>query len=212
MKMRMFLGGFALGCATMLIAATASFSASQDADPPGGGEMSPEMMEMMKQWEEAMAKYGTPSEEHAELAKRVGSWNVEGQMFQAPGAPAEPFNGTANCQMIMDGRYLFQEFESEFGGQPFHGGGLNGFDRMKNKHVSMWIDDMSTAIMHSEGEMKDGAIHFHGEMPDALAGKYVKSHTVERMIDDNTFEMEMYSPGPDGKMFKSMHLTYRRAE
>ncbi len=39
---------------------------------------------------------------------------------------------------------------------------------------------------------------------------YNPARTVERIVDDNTFVVEMYTPGPDGKDFMTMEITYNR--
>lgn len=201
MRIRSFIGGFALGCVTLLGAATAL-----QQDPPD-----PAAMEKM--WQEAMEKYCTPSDEHKQYAKREGSWTFTAEHWMAPGEAGPPFEGTADFTMLLDGRYLGVHYRGDTPFGPFEGLGLNGFDRMKKKHVSMWVDNMSTAIMTTEGTATDEkTLEFTGLMPDPMSGTYVKHRSVERMVDDDTFIMEMYGPGPDGKEFMMMKLTHKRVK
>ncbi len=198
MKMRLFLSSFAVMCAAAILAAMTV----SPQDPA----------EMEQMWADAMAKYGAPSAEHEMLAKREGSWRCTTKMWMAPGAPPEEHEGEATMQMIMGGRYLFQQFNMTFNGMDFEGAGLTAYDRMSGEYQSIWVDNMSTAILWSTGKEKNGQCVMKGKSPDMMTGKYVPMRTVERMVDDNTFVMEMYMPGEGNKDFKSMEITYTRGE
>jgi hypothetical protein len=209
MRIPQLICGFACGCAATVLTAAVLLPGQQDhpGQDPGA------MQEMEQKWAEAMAKYCTPAEEHELLAKREGQWDVVVRVWMLPDAPPEESKGFSTFRMIMDGRYLFQEFQGDFEGTPFEGGGLSGFDRMKNKYVAMWVDNMSTAIMTMEGKaVGENAIELVGEMPEPILGKYIKTRSVERMPDDDTIVMEMHQPGPDGKEFKSLEITYTRVK
>ncbi len=110
----------------------------------------------------------------------------------------------------MGGRYLFQEFVGDSPMGTFEGAGLLAFDNLKKKYHGIWIDSMSTGIMYTEGEMKDGTIVSSGDMSDPVSGDFISVQTTEHMPDDNTIIMEMHQRGPDGRMFKSMQMTYKR--
>jgi len=211
MRFRSMLIGFALGGATMLLAANAL--APQDTQPrqEPPGEMDPAMRQMMEQ----MEKYGAPAKEHALLATYQGTWNVDGAFWEMPDQPPMKMSGESTMTMIMDGRFLFQEYDSEFMGQPYKGSGVTGYDRIKNRYVSVWIDNMSTGLMISDGKAKNAdhsVIEYTGPVPDVMQGKYVPSRTVERRVSDDKLVIEMYMPGPDGKEMKTMELVYTRAE
>jgi hypothetical protein len=201
MKLRTFLCGFALGGASVMFLAMSG--AQQD---PAGQD--PAAMDQM--WQQAMEKYCTPSSEHELFKKYEGSWDCTGEFWMAPGT--EPMTSTmsSNYSTMYDGRYLFLEVSGNVMGEDFMGGGVSGFDRMKGKYVSCWIDNMSTAIMTSEGAKDGDKLVYKGMMPDVMSGKYVESKSVEYFKDDNTLIMEMYGPGPDGKMFMNMRLTCTR--
>lgn len=38
----------------------------------------------------------------------------------------------------------------------------------------------------------------------------MKSRTVEKMVDADHWTMQMYQPGPDGKEFMGMEISYTR--
>ena len=210
MKMTTFFGGFALGCATVFLAAT--MLTAQDGQPTTIEPPDIEGMEQMEQmFQEAMEKYGTPSEEHEMLAKRVGKWNCEVKMWWAPGMEPEISEGTATYEMMANGRFLKGEFHGDFNGQPFVGHSVTGYNRMKKMFENVWLDDWSTAVTMVRGEGDGNVIEYEGEMPDMMKGEYVESRQIERMIDEDTLVLEMYSPGMDGEMMKSMEITYTRA-
>lgn len=169
-------------------------------------QMSPEELKMMQ----AMEKYATPGKQHEQLARRVGNWTAEIKHWPAPGAPAETMTGTAKFMPIMDGRYILQEFEGVTPWGPFSGIGLSAYDNLKQKYQSMWIDNMSTGLMVAEGDMQGTDLVTMGDMPDPIQGKFVKTKSIERMVNDDTLIMEMHAPGPDGKHFKMMEITYTR--
>ena len=200
MKMRTFFAGFAAGSAAMVLVAM-NFNTSPQ-DPA----------EMEKMMMESMEKYGIPAAEHAELAKRAGTWDVDLKFWMAPDTDYQTMGGTAQFEMIMDGRYLMQHYQSEFMGETFEGAGLTGYDRIKGEYQNIWIDSMGTAISQSSGHEKDGAIVFTGEMGDPMMGKYVPVRSVEKMVDDDTLVYSMFRLGPDGKEFKSMEITYTRTD
>lgn len=201
MKIRQVLIGFVAGSVTTVLAAGALLS-PQD----------PTEAEMAKMWQEAMEKYGTPTAEHEALAKRQGAWECDMKYWETPGGDTKTMTGRANFEMLMDGRYLLQHFESEFDGMPFEGAGVTGFDRMKQKYDAMWIDNMGTSFFLQEGAVKGDLIEYHGKMPNPMAGEYVPARSTEEVIDDDTFIVKMYMPDPDGKMFKHMEITYNRVK
>lgn len=120
--------------------------------------------------------------------------------------------GTAEVKWIMGGRYIEDTFTGTFMGEPFQGRGITGFDNIKKKYVSTWIDSASTGVMHNEGAFDAGTktFTFMGECPDPMTWKFVKSRTTNKMVDADHWTMQMYSPGPDGKEFMSMEITYTR--
>ena len=196
MRLRTFIVGFACGSIAMGFAAMTLAPKQDPAD--------------MEKFMEAMVKYATPTKQHAELAKREGEWTADLKSWMEPGMPPEIMSGQASFKMIMGGRFLHQDYTSEFGGMPFEGAGLTAYDLIKKKYVNVWIDNMGTGIFFSEGKMKNGVVTYKGEMPDVMQGKYIPARTIERDVDENTFVVAMYIQGPDGKDFMTMEITYKR--
>ena len=196
-------------CRVILVAAgcvlvSGLFAADQPAAPP----MTPEEQAMMQKWQ----AFATPGDAHQRLATRAGTWDANIETWEKPGAPPQTSTGTSTMTMIMDGRYLFEEAKGSFMGQPFMGQGTIGYDNMKKKYVWTWVDTMGTGVMTSEGTYNPGTktTTYRGQGPDVMAGKYVPMRTIVKDTGPDTYTMEMYGPGPDGKEFKSMRIDYTR--
>jgi hypothetical protein len=160
---------------------------------------------------EAMMKAGTPGDPHKALAVMEGTWNTTVKAWMAPGAEPMTSEGVSEMKMVLGGRYLHQTFKGNFGGMPFEGLGYTGYDNVKKQYWGTWMDNMSTAMMSSKGEMSEGgAMTFSGTMTDPMTGEDQPVKEKIRMEGNDRIEMEMWGPGPDGKMFKTMEIVYTR--
>jgi hypothetical protein len=198
----MYVGGIAALCATILVSA-GLLAQDQSQEEPSAQEQA-----MMEAW----ATYMTPGEPHRKLAERAGLWTYSADFRAAPGAEPVPFEGTTEIEVILGGRYLLEKVNGQFMGQPFTAMGIFGFDNLTQTYVGAWVDNMGTGIMRSEGTASDdgSTIHWMGDAPDLLNGKYVKSRSVDKTIDADHAMMTFYSATPDGEEFKSMELRYTR--
>lgn len=179
-------------------------AAAQDATAPA---MTPEQQAEM----EAYMKAGTPGPAHAELARSVGSYDLEITSWHAPDGPPTVEKGTATRRMVLDNRVLIEEMQSSMMGQPFTGMGMQGYDNVTGKHWSTWNDSMSTGLMTSEGDCDAaGACTFTGSWNHPVSKEKVTARMTVRRTGDNTELFEMYGPGPDGKEMKMMQIVYTR--
>jgi hypothetical protein len=167
----------------------------------------PDSATMMKNWEMCM----TPGKEHAMLAKSNGTWTAEITSWE-PGKPPVVTKGTAVNKMILGGRYQESTNTSIMMGMPFEGKGTTGYDNAKKVFVSTWVDNMGTGIMSMEGPWDEAtkSITLKGKGMDPMTMTERDYKEIFQMVDDNTQQMEMYGPGPDGKEFKWMEIKYTR--
>jgi hypothetical protein len=105
--------------------------------------------------------------------------------------------------MILDGRFLQDEFSGEMMGSPFTGIGVIGYDNQSKKYVSIWMDSMSTGIYFFEGTAsQDGrTISLESRFNDPIKGPGTW-HLVTRIVDENTEVAEMrmtYESGGEEK-------------
>jgi hypothetical protein len=165
--------------------------------------------EMMARWME----YSTPSEAHKVLNSKVGRWNLNVTMYMAPGAPGEKSTGTSDVKWVMDGRYLQDDTNGSSMGQPFSGHGLTGYDNLTHTYTGVWIDNMGTGILKSEGtyDPKTRTFHWKGQHPDFVHGTYVESRAVETCVDNDHWNVQMYAPDASGEEYLMLNLEYTRA-
>ena len=156
-------------------------------------------------------KVGTPGGPHKVLASMAGSWTTKTRAWMEPDKP--PMEGTGTCEqkMLLDGRYLLQEYTGEMMGSPFTGINLIGYDNHTKKYVSIWVDSMSTGIYYFEGTASaDGKIITQeNSYDDPVRGPTVW-RSVTRIVNDNILEYEMYLSSKGGKEEKMMEMTVTR--
>ncbi len=204
MNRSMYLSGLVALSATILV------SAGLLAQENPYGDMSPEQQAMMKAWME----YGTPGEQHAQLANKVGEWELEGKMWQGPNTDPEPFTGTSTIKSIMGGRFFIEKIEGPgmMGMPPFEGRSVFGYDNLTKTYFTIWFDNMMTGVARYEGTASgDGkTIHYTVDVPDPMTGGYKKGRAVDKMIDNDNGVFTMYDTTADGDEYMSMQLTVTR--
>src|SRR5688572_6931581 len=204
MKVRFAAGAL---CAGLLCAGLLSAQ-----ETPKAGEKPKVATTDEKAMMEAWQKFANPGPGHKGLEGMVGTWNTEVTSWMKPGAPPMTSTGTSENRWVLGGRWIEQRFTGSFMGQPFEGLGYSGYDNYKKKYVNTWMDNMSTAVMTSEGtfDAAGKVMTSWGTMDDVMAGKTVKVKSVVTVTDADTHVMEMWGPGPDGKDFKNMEIRYTR--
>jgi hypothetical protein len=153
-----------------------------------------------------------PGPEHKMLSTLAGTYEAKVKIYFDPNQPANESTGTMKRKMIMGGRFLEELYNGEIMGQPFYGMGLMGYDAMKKKYTSVWIDSMTTSMMQSQGtyDAATKTLTSTGEDIDPTTGKMMKSRDVFRVISPTEQVMDMYREKGDGKEFKMLEIRYTR--
>lgn len=164
------------------------------------------MIELWKQ-------LGTPGEPHKLFGTLAGSWTTTTKEWMEPGKPPMESTGTAEMKMLLDGRFLYQEYNGQMMGQPFNGIGIDAYDNMTKKYVTAWMDSMGTGIFLMEGmATPDGkTITLRGSHPEPGGGK-MTHRAIWKLIDSNTQQFDMYGAHHGQKETKMMEITYTRKE
>ena len=76
---------------------------------------------MMELWK----KMAMPGEPHKLFSTLAGSWTTTSKEWMEPGKPPTESTGTAEIKMLLDGRFLYQEYNSQMMGHPFSGIGID---------------------------------------------------------------------------------------
>jgi len=191
---------------------------------PGGSQSSTsgqpsaeDMQKMMTQ----MMELAKPGENHKLLADLAGTWtyNIKMWMNPDPNAKPEEYKGTAVRKPMMDGRYFVMDVTGKMQmPQPngkkkemtFKGMGIEGYDNVKKKFVSSWIDNMGTGIMTSEGDYDPATKTFTytGEY-EAIPGMKQKIREVIKIVDKDHHTFEWYEDR-GGQEAKTMEIAYTR--
>ena len=80
----------------------------------------------------------------------------------------------------------------------------------KKKYVGTWMDTMGTMIMVSQGDVTGQSLSMTSTIDDIMAGKPVTVKSEIKIAGPDRHTMEMWSPDPAGKPFKSMEIEYTR--
>ncbi|MFN0053904.1 MAG: DUF1579 domain-containing protein [Planctomycetales bacterium] len=146
-----------------------------------------------------------PGPEHERLKEMVGTWDAVIEM------EGQKSKGSATYKLVGGGMWLVSDFQGDFGGLPFEGHGVDGFDLRKKKYVSVWVDSMESSPLRLEGtyDAKTKMLTMSGESfaPDGSPMK-LKTTTQTKDKDHSTFKMFMVLP--DGKDQLMMTIEYTR--
>jgi hypothetical protein len=115
---------------------------------------------------------------------------------------------TAKAGWILNGHFLEEEFHGEMMGKPFTGRSLMGYDNIKQTFNSVWVSDMQTSILTSEGKGENGnkVITLEGKSNCPATGqKDIPMKTVFRVISPDKYFFEMFNDS-----VKKMEITYTR--
>jgi len=159
-----------------------------------------------------MAQAGTPGEAHKKLEPLVGKFTVKSKSWMDPAKPPEESTGSSERKWIMAGRYIEEHYQGTYGGQPFTGMGVQGYDNVTKRYFGTWMDSGSTSMTMARGAMSGNAIKYQGMMSDPVSGKEVPYTMLTTISGNDSHKVEMWGPGPGGKDMKWMELVYTRAK
>ena len=192
-----------LTCLCIVLTAIPAFATDKEVEK----QIDPQaMMEMYK-------KLATPGEPHKLFASLAGSWTTKTKSWMEPDKPPVESTGSAEMKMLLDGRFLKQKFTGEMMGQPFFGMGIDGYDNLRKKYVTAWIDTMGTGIFLMEGTTSaDGkTITLQGQHEEPGGGQ-MTHRAIWKIIDNNNQTFDMYGTHHGGKEMKMMEITYIRKQ
>ncbi len=192
-------------CLPFAVACSHTTSTDQQPTETVKKEPTPEQMQA------AMEKVSAIGPNHKRLEPLVGKYKVDSKFWMKPGGEPEVATGTANFRWTLGDRYLVQDYQSKFMGQPFEGQGMFAYNNVGEQYESTWADSMGSEIMKSEGQvMPDGKIVFNGQFDCPMTNEPMKMRQVLSIGgDQHTFEM--YHPAMDGSgEYKAGEITYTR--
>ena len=184
-------------------------AATEKAAPASG---QPAMSKEQKAMMDAMQRMGEVRPEHKQLDYFVGDWSATTTMWMDPKAPPEKAEGKTHTESLYGGRYIEMHYQGSFQGQPFTGEGFLGFDNLKGKFFSTWIDSMSTGFWLAWGsyDAASKSYTFHGEMDHPVkAGAKIPVRQVFHIVDPSHYTFDWYETR-GGKEAKTMQIEYAK--
>jgi hypothetical protein len=159
------------------------------------------------------------NDNHKLLVSTTGTWNYTVKMWMDPkGKPTES-TGTAVRKSVMDGRYVSGDYSGKFKmpgadgkmtEMNFIGMSMDGYDNVKKKFVSGWVDNMGTGIMTMDGtyDAASKTFTYTGEY-EMMPGVKEKVRQVIKMTDATHMTMEYFEDRGQGEA-KTMEINYTR--
>ncbi|MFO0775738.1 MAG: DUF1579 domain-containing protein [Nitrospiraceae bacterium] len=162
---------------------------------------------MMEEW----MKLATPGTPHKQLDSLVGSWTTKTKEWTDPSKPPQESEGTVDMKMLLGGRFLHQEYSGMMMGQPYTGIGITGYDNLRKKYVTIWLDSMATAPFVMEGTASpDGKTITLRGGHDEPGGGHMTHRAVWSIPDAQHQTFEMYGAHGHEKETKQMEILYTR--
>ena len=159
----------------------------------------------------AYMDFMTPGAMHKWMAKFNGEWNVEMTSYMNPASP-EKSNGTSTLSPMMNGLYQVGDFKATMMGMAFQGHSIMGYDNAKKVFISTWIDNFGSGIIYMTGTYDEATktLNLKGNQTDPMTGKDSYIREEMKIINDDTYNLLMYGPGPDGKEMLFMSGVFKR--
>ncbi|GKS68114.1 hypothetical protein W03_01180 [Nitrosomonas sp. PY1] len=168
-----------------------------------------DMQEMIAAYE----KLATPGEPHKLLGSLAGSWTAKTREWIDSQKPPVESTGVSNGKVLLNGRFLQQEYSGTMHGKPYVGIWTVGYDNLLDRYVSTWIATMGTGIFIMDGTAsEDGrTITFTGQHAE-LGGGHMTHRAIWKIIDNSTQEFVMYGTHHGGKEMKIFETIYTRKQ
>lgn len=175
------------------------------ADAPKSAPM--DAQAMTKAWQ----AFASPNENHERLAALAGEWTTKTSFWAGGGAP-QTSEGTATLTMVLGGRYLEERQIGALMGQPFEGLAYTGFDNLKKRYVTVWMDNFGTAILTMIGKADESGkvIRSEGTMDEVLTKKPQRLKDTFTIVDRDHLKYELWTVDAHGKAAKTMEIDYTR--
>jgi hypothetical protein len=190
--------------------------AQQTATSPAGQPSAADMQKVMQQ----MTELAKTNENHKLLADTTGTWSYTVKMWMGdPNAKPQESKGTAVRKSMMDGRYVVGDYtgqmmmpgpDGKMKTLEFKGHGTEGYDNVKKKFVTSWIDNMGTGIEFFEGsyDPATSSITYTSEV-EPVPGMKSPVREVIKLAGKDHMTLEWYE-NHGGQEAKTMEINYTR--
>ena len=160
-----------------------------------------------------------PNAKHHLLSELAGTWSYVLKISMGPNKPPVETYGVVARQPIMGGRYFLADFDVEMlpGAEGklekanFKGKSIEGYDNVKKKFISIWIDNASTGPTIFEGSYDPASRTFtYAGETEPKPGQKTKVREVIKVIDNNHYNLDWYEDH-GGHVIKTIEIRYTRS-
>lgn len=150
-----------------------------------------------------------PGPQHEKLLESVGEWHVDCKHFMDPSQPPMESTATDTVRAI-GGFWTVSDFKGEAMGMPFEGCSTVGYDVIREKYVTTWVDSMMPNHWYMEGDFEtDDTMVFTGKGPSHTGDGLIDWKISWEMCSKDKHIMRMFVCTPEGDMM-TMENTYTR--
>ncbi len=163
--------------------------------------------------DDARPDYSRPTAQHDLLDRLWGKWVYDVSIPGGPGKEPLRVSLKANYSWVLGGRFLIGRYDGYVDGELFKGREILGYDAFRGEYRSLWIDNNTTAFTMSTGhyDRAKDILTFEGTQDDVERNlRDRKFRTIYRFGDDESFVMEVWRPGSNGKLAKGTVVTATR--
>jgi hypothetical protein len=151
---------------------------------------------------------------HQLLLKDVGVWDAEVKFYMGgPDSVPAVSKAVETNEMIGD-LWLLSRFEGDFGGAPFNGSALLGYDTEQERYVGVWVDNTSThmATMVGDYDEVENTLTYDVESRNPVTGEPSQDTHILEYVDEDTRHFDMLVPSPTGgdELWRTMEVVYKR--
>ncbi len=152
--------------------------------------------------------------EHELLKKFCGEWTTAGKYWMAPDQEPMGFDDRCVTKPIMNGWHVEMDFIGNMMGQPWRGRSTMSYDQVRGQYTNVWIVDNGSTVTVASGKTNDkGELILKSDDLNFMSMTVQPSETVMRWTGDDSYVMEMWWLGEDGKRTsKMMEIVYTRKE
>jgi hypothetical protein len=149
---------------------------------------------------------GTPGPEHAILQKMEGTWDAVMSLRSGPKT-----RGQMICKMECGGLWRQRDLKCDLGSLKLHTKGLDSYDPLKKKYVSVAVDSTLTIPVVMEGTYDEATktLTLSGESRN-FNGTPEQLKTVTKYVDDDHVTFEMYRVFSAEKESRMITIDYTR--
>lgn len=157
-----------------------------------------------------MSTYGKTNQHHQVLKDFSGKWIYKASFWSTPNAKPKYFEGINEMEMIYDARFLKYQSKSKSGAE---GVGYIGYNNLKQKYETFWIDNMATGMMKGEGQfnIKTRTLVGTGEYSDpSQKSKIQKFNDEWKIVNKDQLIYTQYIKNDQYSSFKQIEIHYQR--